>query len=195
MDRRSFISILIAFFVNAFLFGCTRNRPTISYSSSVPGLDKPFPDAPKAIVVYDSWSGNTENIARIMSTTLECEAVHIDNLSDDDVGTYDLIVVGSPVHGGMPTDKIDAFLSNHKSSATAVFVTYGAPLLGSFTATACLNKMEKKLQPTCVGKFKCLGFHQIFRTYSSHPDEADKAEAARFASGLLEKCRHTVSFS
>jgi len=96
--------------------------------------------------------------------------------------------VGSPVHGGMPTSKMDDFLSELEPvNASAVFVTYGAPLFGSLTATRCLNSMEDQLNETCIGRFKCNGFHKIFRTYPCHPDEEDKSEAALFAAGLLER--------
>ena len=47
--------------------------------------------------------------------------------------------------------------------------------------------MEKKVGDTCIGRFKCNGFHKIFRTYPRHPDEVDKLEAALFAIGLLER--------
>ncbi len=116
-------------------------------------------------------------------------AEHVDQINECPLDDFDLIIIGSPVHGGMPTEKIETFLSElPKPSMSAVFVTFGAPLFGPLTANACLDKMEKKLHGTCLGRFKCHGFHKILRTYSSHPDEEDKSDAASFAVELLERC-------
>ena len=141
-----------------------------------------------ALVVYDSWSGNTRLIAEEIASVLGCPAMMVDDAKDCVISDYDLVVVGSPVHGGVPTGKIDDFLSQMEPvRASAVFVTYGAPLFGTLTANSCLSSMEKKLNHTSLGRFKCNGLHKIFRTYPSHPDETDKSEAARFAAGLLER--------
>jgi flavodoxin len=146
-------------------------------------------DYPKSIVVYDSWSGNTQFIADAIAEKLNCPAVHVDQITGYNMNDYDLIVVGSPVHGGMPTGKIETFLSEiPKPKMSAVFATFGAPLFGPMTANACLNSMEKKLQGTCLGRFKCRGFHKILRTYPSHPDEQDKADATKFASEIRSLC-------
>ena len=51
-----------------------------------------------------------------------------------------------------------------------------------------LDNMEKKLHGTCLGRFKCHGFHKILRTYPNHPDEEDKSDAVSFAIELLERC-------
>jgi flavodoxin len=128
-------------------------------------------------------------IAEAIPEKLNGAGVHVDQSAGYDMNDYDLIVIGSPVHGGMPTGKIEMFLSEiPKPKMSAVFVTFGAPLFGPMTANACLNKMEKKLQGTCLGRFKCHGYHKIFFTYPSHPDEQDKADATQFAEKLLEKC-------
>ena len=188
MNRRLFCAILIAV-LGSFLFsGCTTHNAVMTFNKDVLESEKAGLEDLSAIVVYDSWSGNTRLIAEEIAGVLNCPAIPVDEVQDCVMEDYDLIVVGSPVHGGMPTSKIDDFLSELSSvKASAVFVTYGAPLFGSFTANRCLNSMEEKLHKTCLGKFKCNGFHKIFRTYPLHPDEEDKSEAARFAAGLLER--------
>jgi len=149
----------------------------------------PFvPDKPKAIVIYDTWSGNTKLIAEVLSDVLACPAVLVDDADMQATEGSDLVVIGSPVHGGRPTDKIETLLSEMRTPhASAVFVTFGAPAFGPFMAECCLDFMEKNLHGTSLGRFRCHGFHQIMRTYPSRPDARDKADAARFATGILER--------
>lgn len=186
--KRNFI---LRFFLAALLICCMCgcSYTTMSLNKDVPIVARADSDYPKAIVVYDSWSGNTKFIADAIAEKLNCTSVHVDQIPGYNMNDYDLIVIGSPVHGGMPTGKIEMFLDEMpKPRMSGVFVTFGAPLFGPMTANACLNKMEKKLQGTCLGKFKCHGFHKIIRTYPSHPDEKDKDDAAEFASNLLALC-------
>lgn len=189
MNRRTFCSLMMAVAANVCLFGCTSRPGAISYSRDVRSAGQPGLPSPNAIVVFDSWSGNTKAIAETMAQSLGCAAMPVDEAFAPSMGEYDLLLVGSPVHGGMPTGKIERFLSEIEvPRASAVFVTYGAPLFGPHTANTCLDSMAEKLGGTCFGTFKCHGFHQIFRTYPDHPDETDRADATRFATGLLERC-------
>jgi len=188
MNRRLLVAMVIAVFGSILFSGCTTHNAVMRFYNESPAPHPAGIENIKSIVVYDSWSGNTGIIAEEIAGVLDCPAIQVDDVHDCVMSDYDLIVVGSPVHGGMPTGKIDDFLSGMKSvKASAVFVTYGAPLFGSFTADMCLDSMEKKLKNTCLGRFKCNGLHKILRTYPSHPDEADKIEAARFAVGLLDR--------
>jgi len=188
MGQRKNWAILIVFWAVVIFSGCATHNAAMDFH--VEALDPRPPGSAylKSIVVYDSWSGNTGKIADEIARVLNCPSVHVDKAAEYFPGCYDLIVVGSPVHGGVPTDKIEEFLAGLEDvSASAVFVTYGAPLFGSWTADGCLSSMEEQLGQTSVGRFKCNGLHKIFRTYPSHPDDTDLSEAARFAEGLLER--------
>jgi flavodoxin len=187
MNRKFFCRLIIVAMLICGMFGCSYTSMSINKDVQIfKSLD---PDYPKSIVVYDSWSGNTRFIAEAIAEKLMCPAVHVDQINEYVMDDFDLIVIGSPVHGGMPTGKIEKFLSElPKPRMSAVFVTFGAPLFGPLTANACLDKMEKKLSGTCLGRFKCHGFHKIFRTYPSHPDEKDKSDATQFAARLLARC-------
>ena len=188
MNRRLLCLIIMVFFVGINSSGCTTHNAVMSFNQEAAGIEHPGIEYLQAIVVHDSWSGNTALIADEIARVLHCPSVQVDNIGEYAMADYDLIVVGSPVHGGMPTDEIDTFLSELESvKASAVFVTYGAPLFGSFTANKCLDSMEEKLCQTSLGRFKCNGFHKIFLTYPRHPDEEDKSEAALFAAGLMER--------
>ena len=189
MNRKLFLLALVLV-SGCFLFnGCTTHNAAMTFHQDAPvSGDSATPGYFNAIVVYDSWSGNTRQIAGQIAAGLNCPAIAVDDAADLVAAEYDLIVVGSPVHGGMPTGKIEDFMDQKAPvPVSAVFVTYGAPLFGTLTANKCLKSMEKKLGGQCLGRFKCTGFHKIFRTYPRHPDETDKSEAARFAAGLVER--------
>ena len=189
MTRKLFCSIFFVIFGCLLFAGCTTHNAAMTFHSDLSeSAAVALPEGIKSIVVYDSWSGNTGLIAEEIAAVLDCPAILVDDAHDCAISEFDLLVVGSPVHGGMPTSKIDDFLSElGPVKASAVFVTYGAPLYGSLTANRCLDSMEEKLNDSSMGRFKCNGFHKILMTYPSHPDEEDKSEAALFAAGLLER--------
>lgn len=66
----------------------------------------------KAFIIYDSVYGNTEKIAKAIGDDLtgDVKVVRVDDVSASEVQTGDLLIVGSPVHGGRATPAIDAFL-------------------------------------------------------------------------------------
>jgi len=187
MNRNLIFRFLLSAMLVCSIFGCSYT--TATFNKDIQVFKSSDPGYPKSIVVYDSWSGNTKLIADAIAEELTCPSIQVDQINEYKINDYDLIVIGSPVHGGMPTGKIDKFLSDMpKPRMSAVFATFGAPLFGPLTADACLNKMEKKLQGTCLGRFKCHGYHKLFFTYPSHPDEQDKADAAKFAAEIRNLC-------
>ncbi len=189
MTRKHFFTMAVIAILAFMLSGC--GFTAINLNPDVPIIIRAEPDYPKAIVIFDSWSGNTTLVAEVIAEQLNAPAVSVAQTCDYDMADFDLIVVGSPVHGGRPTEEIKAFLAElPKPCMSAVFVTFGAPLFGPMTANACLKKMEKSLQGTSLGKFKCHGRHKILRTYPSHPDEKDTADATRFALELLDRCQN-----
>ncbi len=78
------------------------------------------------LVVYDSKYGNTEKIARAMGKAIGTEAVRADTVSPADLGAVDLLVIGSPTHGGWYTEAVKALLDSAPSLdglSAAVFDT------------------------------------------------------------------------
>jgi flavodoxin len=74
----------------------------------------------KALVVYDSVYGNTEKVAKALAKGLEDSGVDVDTLRADTVkfdelGRYDLLAVGGPVHAWSETKPIKAFLERLKT--------------------------------------------------------------------------------
>ena len=68
----------------------------------------------KTLIVYDSMFGNTEKVARAAAEALapagQASVVRPDEASPADLGSFDLLIVGTPVQGGRPTKAISGFL-------------------------------------------------------------------------------------
>ena len=71
-----------------------------------------------AWVVYDSQYGNTEKIARAVGDALGSDArvTRAGGVNPVDLETADLLVVGSPTHGGRPTEAIQGLLGRLEES-------------------------------------------------------------------------------
>jgi flavodoxin I len=67
----------------------------------------------KALVIYDSVYGNTEKIAQAIGEVLNNEArvVRVGEAVPTELGTLDLLIIGSPTQGGKPTKELQDFLS------------------------------------------------------------------------------------
>ena len=66
----------------------------------------------KALVIYDSVFGNTQKVADIIAKELKAKVLLVSDAPLDELDGFDLIVVGSPINGWRPTEKIIAFLAN-----------------------------------------------------------------------------------
>ena len=66
----------------------------------------------KALIVYDSVYSNTEKIARAIEEGLvgEVKVLRAGEADASKPEAFDLIIVGSPVHGGRPTPAIQSFI-------------------------------------------------------------------------------------
>ena len=69
----------------------------------------------KALIVYDSVYGNTEKIARAMAEAIispdEVRVLRADEADFPELASIDLLILGSPTHGGRPTPAVQEFLS------------------------------------------------------------------------------------
>lgn len=64
-----------------------------------------------ALVVYDSLYGNTERIASAVAAVLGAETVRVGEVSPEDLARCDLLVIGSPTHGGRASAATKALLA------------------------------------------------------------------------------------
>jgi len=67
----------------------------------------------KTIVVYDSLYGNTERIARAVGEALpgEVQVQRVGQVQTADLESADLLVVGSPTHGALPSEAMQGLLA------------------------------------------------------------------------------------
>lgn len=134
-----------------------------------------------AIVVYDSYSGNTEKVGVEIAAGLGCKATHIKNIPQNEV-KHDLVVVGTPVHMRYPTRRVRGFLEKAEIKNLALFCTYS--FMG---AKRTLDAMEKLGNSNVIGKLSVVGEHRIFRVKIGRPNTDDLAKARRFGEELKEK--------
>lgn len=66
----------------------------------------------RARVVYDTTYGNTRTIAEVIATELgrDADILNVADVTDASLRGVDVLVVGSPIIGWRPSEKIQAFL-------------------------------------------------------------------------------------
>ena len=107
----------------------------------------------KSLIVYYSWSGNTELVAKTLAEIIKADVIQIEDVTkpskeeafksgkeasiqgkswpvkpfNKDLSGYDRIFVGCPVWFGMPTPEFNAFIEqvDFKGKQVVVFVTLG----------------------------------------------------------------------
>jgi len=59
----------------------------------------------KTLVVYDSVYGNTEKVAQAIGDAIpgEVQVLRVGQVQVSELETYDLLIIGSPTHGALPT--------------------------------------------------------------------------------------------
>jgi len=67
----------------------------------------------KALIVYDSVYGNTEKIARSIGSAItgDVKVLRAAEVNPSELESVDLLIVGSPTHGGRQTLAIQGFLN------------------------------------------------------------------------------------
>lgn len=75
----------------------------------------------KTLVVYDSVYGNTEKIARAIGAAIagDVEVLRVGEVNYSEMDDLDLLIVGSPTHGGRPTQATRDFLKKVPESVIA----------------------------------------------------------------------------
>jgi flavodoxin I len=69
----------------------------------------------KALIVYNSVYGNTEKIARAVAEAImpsyEVKVLGAGEANPSELASIDLLIVGSPTHGGRPTPAVQEFFN------------------------------------------------------------------------------------
>ena len=66
----------------------------------------------KTLIVYDSLYGNTEKIAKAIGGTIpgDVQVLRVGQVNVADLETVDLLFVGSPTHGSMPSEAVQGLV-------------------------------------------------------------------------------------
>lgn len=147
----------------------------------------------KALIVYDSVYGNTEKIARAIAEAIapsgEVKVLRASEANPSELASIDLLIVGSPTHGGRPTPPIQDLLNkvpelSLKDVNVAAFDTrLTKKLVGVFGyAAGRIASNLKKKGGTLIAPPE--GF---FATGSKGPlKEGELERAAGWAKGILQ---------
>jgi len=163
----------------------------------------------KVLVAYYSDTGNTEKLAQAIFEELSFAEKEIVSIKKASAGQdYDVLFLGFPVQNhGLP-QVVEKFLMKvPPGKKVAFFATHGSLRGGEFAVTAfyCALSMTKKLRVLgtfgCRGKVKSNVLEKLAerpqdkywameaQSAAGHPDEADLADAKRWASLMLMKAR------
>lgn len=109
----------------------------------------------RALVVYDSLHGNTAKVAQAIGDALpgEVDVRHVGEVSAAELRDVDVLIVGSPTHGGWFTEAIKGWLDRIPATAlegieVAAFDTRTPPTrlsrLFGFAAPRIASSLERK---------------------------------------------------
>jgi flavodoxin I len=147
----------------------------------------------KALLVYDSFYGNTEKIARAIAEAItppdEVKVLRAGEANPSELASIDLLIVGSPTHGGRPTPVVQQFLNKVTQPSlaginVAAFDTRATTKLAMVFGYAAgrIARNLKKKGGNLIGSPE--GF---FVTGTKGPlKEGELERAAGWAKGILE---------
>jgi flavodoxin len=69
----------------------------------------------KTLVIFDSNYGNTQKVAEAIAKELDAKAVLVSKVSTPELKDLDLVIVGSPINGWKPSEKMGEFLASLSS--------------------------------------------------------------------------------
>ncbi len=78
----------------------------------------------KTLIVYDSVHGNTQKVAQAIGDVIigEVNVRRLGEVTTGDLKSIDLLIIGSPTHGGRPTPAIQGFLDGMPGPVSTVRV-------------------------------------------------------------------------
>ena len=147
----------------------------------------------KALIAYDSVYGNTEQIARAIADAIapsnEVKALRAGEANISELGSLDLLIVGSPTHAGRAVPAVQNFLNkipdaSVKGKKIAAFDTRTSSKVSKvfgYAAGRIARALEKK------GGVQAAPPQGFFVTGSKGPLKGGELErAAAWAKGILE---------
>ena len=151
----------------------------------------------RAAIIYFSQTGNTERVAKAISSGLESQELFTDlfplrQVIPTELGRYDLLGFGHPVFFWKPPLNVRRFINSLPSlegQKGFVFCTWGTHKSSALLVTARLLS-QRGLE--VVGAFSARGFdsYPIYRRMGlgfGHPDETELEAARGFGADLARR--------
>ena len=148
----------------------------------------------KSVVVYYSQSSNTEKIAQAIARGLGSKAMKLNEVDPRTLSGYDVIAIGSPVHGGAPNKKVMEFISQMPDltgKKAGLFCTKS--MFGDKPAIAAMRKGIEAKGMVFAGSYCAVGLSRFIGDFGprifhrGHPSKEELAKAEEFGRGLLVK--------
>jgi flavodoxin len=152
----------------------------------------------KLIVLYSSKSGNTEKIAREISSELNCRCERISKNFDSslvDLDDFNLVFLGTGNYGGKPNDEMLNYLKEmnlNNCRIFALFMTwFGRGTSDKVVYGKIKAAVEEKGQRLMENYYSCLfEGHSIiarvkFRNAKGHPTAKDLSNARKWAKEIV----------
>jgi len=146
----------------------------------------------KTLIVYDSQYGNTEKIAQSIGEAIGSQMVRVGYVSPTELIKFDLLIVGSPTHGGWYTPGVKGLLEalplleNLKVAAfdTRTVSIWNRLLPFGYAAPRIARKLEENGGPILAPPegFVVLGIEGPLK-------DGELERAAGWARGLASKVR------
>ena len=145
----------------------------------------------KALIVYDSVYGNTEKIARaiaeFITPSYEVKVLRVGEANPSELASTDLLIVGSPTHGGRPTPAIQDLINKApklQGINVAAFDTRSQARLARVFGNAA-RRISRNLEKK--GGILIASPEGFFVTGTKGPlKEGELERAAAWAKGILE---------
>lgn len=100
----------------------------------------------KAAVIYDSKHGNTEKVALVICAAIGGQMLHVGGVNPANLKRFELLIFGSPTHGGFPSEGIYKLLKiplDLGSVYTAAFDTRTRTTVFGYAAPKMAKSLEK----------------------------------------------------
>jgi flavodoxin len=144
--------------------------------------------AVKTLIVYaSSHRMNTRRVARAMGEATGATLMTAAEAGPADLDAYDLVGLGSGIYGGRHHPDLLALADGLAPGARDVFLFSTAAGLCAGHHRPLREALETK-GCRVRGEFQCLGEYRFLRVIvrnRGHPDDAEIADARRFARGLV----------
>ncbi len=137
----------------------------------------------KAVVLYDSLTGNTEKAAKEAANALSLEALNIKDFINSDLSDYDLVILAAPHlgHKILPQNTIEFLENEHNIKQYALLLTSGMPVYRHISNKKCVNYFIERLGKKPISSINIKGYHAKAKTYKNRPNDNDLLDAYLFA--------------